>query len=34
MLDEAVAELRKLRAAPALAIAEALLAGLPAGARG
>ncbi len=34
MLDEAVAELRKLRAAPALAIAEALLAGLPAAARG
>jgi class 3 adenylate cyclase/predicted ATPase len=34
LLDEAVAALRKLRAAPALAIAEALLAGLPAAARG
>ena len=34
VLDEAVAELRKLRAAPALAVAEALLAGLPAAVRG
>ena len=34
MLDEAVAVLRTLRAAPALGDAEALLAGLPARGRG
>ncbi len=34
LLGEAMAALRRLRAAPALAIAEALMAGLPAAARG